>query len=116
MKCLVKTPTKHYIYKVNSFLVIKTIVIHKFSRQKSLPREKSFSFDSVFAILDFLLQSIWLEERHVLVNPPHMLVHVRAVLRLVLAVDASEVAFLAMIAAESLMSHRRVLRETVRNG
>lgn len=51
-------------------------------------------------------------------NPPHMLVHVRAVLRLVLAVDASEVASLAMIAAKSWMSYYgRVLgRETVRNG
>lgn len=49
-------------------------------------------------------------------NSSHMLVHVRAVLRLVLAVDASEVASLAMIAAESLMSHHRILRrEIVRN-
>lgn len=68
--------------------------------------------------LSFLLQSIWLEEGHVLVNPSHMLVYVRAVLRLVLAVDASEVAFLAMIAAESWMSYYGGVlgRETVRNG
>jgi len=61
-----------------------------------------------------LLQSIWLEEGHVLVNPSHVLVHVRAVLRLVLAVDASEVASLAMIATESLMSHGILWRETKR--
>lgn len=88
-----------------------------FKTKISLAKNPSLS-TNIFASLDFLLdlQSIWLEERHVLVNPSHMLVHVRAVLRLVLAVDASEVAFLAMIAAESLM-HRRVLRrETMKNG
>lgn len=78
-------------------MLIKVIVIHKFTRKKSLPSKKSF--DNIFASPAFLLQSIWLEEGHVLVNPSHMLVHVRAVFRLVLAVDASEVAFLAMITA-----------------
>lgn len=98
-------------------LRIKVIINHKFSRQKSLPREKSLAINNVFASLAFLLQSIWLEEGHVLVNPSHMLVHVRAVLRLVHAVDASEVAFLAMITAKSLMPHCGVLRrETVGDG
>ncbi|KAL6263996.1 hypothetical protein P5V15_004077 [Pogonomyrmex californicus] len=48
-----------------------------------------------------------------LVNPSHMLVHVRAVLRLVLAIDASEVAVLPIITAESLLSRRTVLRRKI---
>lgn len=98
----------------NNLLTIKEIVHHKFSRQKFLSFAKNPPSNNVLATFAFLLQSVWLEEGHVLVNPSHMLVHVRAVLRLILAVDASEVASLAIIAAESLISRYRVLRrETV---
>lgn len=53
-----------------------------------------------------------------LVNSSHVLVHIRAVLGLVIAVDAPEAALAAMIiAAGTIMPHQAVLRrKAMRNG
>jgi hypothetical protein len=89
---------------------------HKFKKKK---KERKFLLvkNSSLSPLASLLQTIWLEEGHMLVNSSHVLVHIRAVLGLVIAVDAPEAALAMMIDAGTMMPRQAVLRRNaMRNG